>query len=105
MTHKGKLCSTGDSGYESHLQDAIKGLEDGTFLTAISKAARKVCCRLCNRGGTPLDNLSISGGTADFAEPAQGTDNQQAQGSWEGPDSCARSLLSGVVFMGLLESL
>ena len=80
MTRKGKLHSTGDSGYESRLQDAIKGLEDGTFLT-ISEAARKVCCRLCNVGGTPLNNLYISGGTADFAGPIQGTDNQQAQGS------------------------
>ena len=40
MTCKGKLRSTGDSGYESRLQSAIKGLEDGSFLT-ISEAARK----------------------------------------------------------------
>jgi hypothetical protein len=40
MTRKGKLRSTGDSGYESRMQAAIKGLEEGTFLT-ISEAARK----------------------------------------------------------------
>lgn len=48
MTRKGKLRSTGDHGYESRLQSAIEGLEDGTFLS-ISEAARssKVRCRLC----------------------------------------------------------
>ena len=47
------------------------------------EAARKsrVCCRLHNVGGTTLINLPTSGGTADFAELVQGTDNQRAQGS------------------------
>jgi len=51
MTHKGKLQSTGDSSYESCLQDAIKGLQDGSFLT-ISEAARKsrVHWKLCDVG-------------------------------------------------------
>ena len=33
MMHREKLCSTGASGYESCLQDAIRGLEGGMFLT------------------------------------------------------------------------
>ena len=55
MTRKGKLRSTGDTGYESRMQVAIKGLEEGTFIT-VAEAAResKVRCRLCNAGGTPL---------------------------------------------------
>jgi hypothetical protein len=78
MARKGKLRSTGDSGYESRLQSAIKGLEDGSFLT-ISEAARcsRVRCRLHIRNTTYF----ISGGTADAAESVQGTDNQQAKGS------------------------
>ena len=104
MMHKGKLRSTGDSGYESCLQDAIKGLEDGTFLT-ILEAARKsrVHCRLYNVGGTSLINLLISGGTS--SRDRQPVGIRQPRRLRFLFLKRRLSLLSGVVSMGLLKSL
>ena len=61
MACKGKLRSTGDSGYESCLQDAIKGLQDGACLT-ISEAARKsrVHCRLCDARNTTYYSFQVA---------------------------------------------
>jgi hypothetical protein len=74
MTRKGKLRSTGDGRYESRLQDAIKGLEDGSFLT-ISEAAKKSSVRCRDFVIRSTTYYPIPGGTANFTEPVQGTDN------------------------------
>jgi hypothetical protein len=101
MTRKGKLRSTGDSSYESHLQDAIKGLQDGSFLT-ISEAARKsrVRCRLCDVGrNTTYYSFQVArqtlqnrfkGQTVSRHKAAEKAQNANNSGSHSEPSMMAR---------------